>query len=230
MNKILSTLLITAFLFTQSLFSQNLNPVVYAALGDNIYNNASKINNLQYLKEFQIYKDQIITYSKDVEAAKTMGFAIEEGNDSINKGVYLKKLRALSKTNDFFINTVNSNFKFSIKNEDNELFVNSVDSGLIDISRHGNKIKSYYKSHENDINEYGTVLNKLVPTYGPKTHKEKTLRGPTKKEIQDAKMRRIRQKDKAKQESIQKALEDELIRKKVNIRNVQKKELESTSK
>jgi hypothetical protein len=45
------------------------------------------------------------------------------------------------------------------------------------------------------------------------------------KEIQEAKIKRIREKDKAKQESIQKALEDELIKKKKEIRKEQVEEL-----
>ncbi len=230
MHKLLSILLLISYLFVQNSAAKSLNPVVYSALGDNIYNNADAIAQLQNLKEYQVYKDDIIRYIKDVKAAKVMGFSIEEGDKSLDKGKYLKILRKLSKLNDLYVQNVKSNFKYAIKNEDNTLFVNSVDSGLLNIKRYENEIKKYYKTHEDEIENYGDILGKLVSTYGPKRKKTKTSRGPTKKEIQDAKMRRIRSKDKQKQEAIQKELEEELLKKKENIRKVQKKELESTSK
>lgn len=230
MTKLLTILLISTFLFTQNLFSKEANPVVYAALGDTIYNNASKIEDLQNLKEFQVYKDEIIKYIEEIKSVKTIGFSIENGDSTVSKGDYLKKLRKLSKTNDFYVKTVNSNFKFSVKNNDNELFVNSVDSGLVDIDRFGEDIKKYYLAHEDEIDEYGTVLGNLVSTYGRKNKNKKIRKTLTKKEIQEAKMQRIRQKDKEKQEAIQDALEAELIRKKEKIRKNKKRELESTAK
>lgn len=230
MIKLLSILLISTYIFTLTIHAKTLNPIVYAALGDKIYNNAPNIEALQELEEFQVYKDQIITYTKEVKETKAMGFAIEEGDLSIDKGDYLKTLRKLSKTNDFFVDNVRSNFKFAIKNKDNDLFVSSVDTGLLDTDRYSKDIKSYYIVHEDEIDSYGHVLGKIVSTYGPKHKKKKKLRTYTKKDIQDAKMKRIRKKDKEKQEAIQKALEDELMKKKADIRETQRKELESTAK
>ena len=224
MIKLLTILFITTFLSAQSIYAKEANPVVYAALGDTIYKNAHKIKDLQNLKEFEVYKDEIIKYIKEVELIKIIGFSIQNGNNKVSKDEYLKKLRKLSKTNDFYVQTVSSNFKYAIKNNDNKLFVSSVDSGLVDIERFGSEIKEYYKTHEDEIDEYGVVLGKLVPTYGLNIKKTKLRKAPTKEEIQDAKMKMIRQKDKEKQESIQKELEAELIR------NNQKKELESTTK
>jgi len=226
MKKLLLTLLISLQLFAQS--TSNENPVVYSALGDNIYNNASSIEALKELKEFKVYRDKIVTYSDDVRSAKIMGFAIEEGDKSLSKGIYLKKLRVLSKTNDFFVQNVKSNFKFALKNEDNKLFVNSVDSGLIDVKRYKKTIRTYYYKHEDDIDEYGNVLSLLINGHESVKVKKKVYRGKTKQEIQDEKMKRIRQKDKEKQEAIQKSLEDELVKKKANIRKDQRKELDST--
>ena len=112
MKKLLSILLISLHLFAQN------NPIVYSALGDNIYDNAQAIEELQNLKEFQVYKDQIINYLDDVISAKAMGYAIEEGDKSMSQGEYLKILRVLSKTNDFFVKSVNTNFKYALKNID----------------------------------------------------------------------------------------------------------------
>jgi len=206
------------------------NPVVYAALGDTIYNNVDKINELQYLPEYQVYLDDIATYVKNVHEAKAMGYKIEEGDKTVSQSDYLKRLRKLSKTNDFFVHNIKNNFKYALKHSDNKLFVSSIDSGLVNIGRYYQDIKKYYKKHENEIDEYGDILGKLIATYTPKVVKEKAFRGPTKKEVQAAKMRRIRQKDRQKQEAMQRALEEELIKKKVQIRKIQKEEIEATSK
>lgn len=227
MKKLLLTLLISIPLLVQA---SPQNPVVYSALGNNIYNNEIAIEDLLELKEFQVYKDRIINYLKDVRKTKKMGFAIEKGDTSISKGTYLKKLRVLSKENDFFVKTVNSNFKFAIKNKDNKLFVHSIDSNLLDIKRYKKMICSYYYSHEDEISEYGDVLTTLIKGLESKKVKKKVYKGKTKQQVQDEKMRRIRLKDKQKQEAIQKALEAELEKKKANIRKTQKEELKSTSK
>ena len=230
MNKLLLILLLTSYIFTQNIIAKELTPIIYSALGDKIYNNINNISDLVNIKEYKVYEDEIITYTKEVEATKAMGFAIEEGDKSIDRSKYLNKLRKLSKTNDSFVQKVQSNFKFAIKNKDNTLFVNSVDSGLLDVNRYAKEIKKYYIVHEDEIDNYGSVLGKIVSTYGRKVKKQKKYRAPTKQDIQDAKMKRIRQKDKLKQEEVQKSLEDELNKKKANIRKIQKEELESTSK
>lgn len=228
MNKILLTLLISIYLFAQTLSSEH--PVVYSALGDNLYNNAEKIDELQNLKEFQVYKDKIITYIKEIGYTRTKGFAIAEGDKSISKGEYLKELRTLSKINDFFVQKINSNFKNAVKNEDNELFINSVDSGLLDTQRYKKDIRTYYYKHETDIYEYGGVMGKLINGYESVKVKKKVYKGKSTEQIQNEKMKKIRKKDKEKQESIQSALEAELVNKKANIRKPQKEELDSNSK
>ena len=227
MKKLLLLLFITTHLFAQSSIK---NPVVYSALGDNIYNNAQNINNLQYIKEYKVYEDKIIKYTADVNDAKKMGYAIEKGDKNISKSKYLNKLRTLSKLNDFFIKNVKNNFKTSLRDEDNKLFVNSVDSGLLNIKRYKKSIRTYYYRHEDGIDEYGSVLSKLINCDDSKKVKKKVYTGKTKQQKLDEKMRRIRKKDKDKQEAMQKSLEDELIKKKANIRKVQKEELESTAK
>ncbi len=227
--------LLFILLFISNLYSKTdnatQNPVVYAVLGDTIYNNVKKIESLKKLQEFQVYLDEILPYVKEVKATKAMGYKIEEGDTNISKSKYLTKLRKLSKINDFFVQNIRNNFKYSLKHKDNQLFVHSVDSGLLDIKRYQRDIKKYYYAHEDEIEEYGDILSMIVNGYKSKfkKKKKKVYHSLSKKEIQDAKMKRIRKKDKAKQEALNKALEAELINKKVNIRKVQKKELESTS-
>lgn len=226
--KLLLTLLISINLLAQTTSADN--PVIYSALGDSIYNNAKSIEELSTLKEFQVYKDKIIAYIKEVDSTKAKGFAIEDGDKSISKGEYLKELRTLSKTNDFFVQNIKSNFKYALKNEDNDIFVNSVDSGLLDTKRYEKDIRTYYYKHEDEINEYGHIMGKLVNGYESIKVKKKVYKGKSKQEVQDEKMKRIRKKDKNKQKAIQKSLEDELLKKKSKIREEQKEELRATSK
>ena len=229
MYKLLFILLLLTNLYSKT-DSAIQNPVVYAALGDTIYNNVKKIESLKKLQEFQVYLDELIPYVQEVKETKAMGYKIEEGDTNISKSKYLAKLRKLSKINDFFVQNVRSNFRYALENEDNKLFVHSVDSGLVDIKRYEKDIKKYYYAHEDEIEEYGDVLSMIVNGYKSKSKKKKKVYyGLSKKELQDEKMKRIRQKDKEKQEALHRALEAELIHKKENIRKVQKRELESTS-
>jgi len=229
MKQLIFILLLLTNLYSNS--DKNLpNPVIYAALGDSIYNNVDKIEDLKNLNEFQVYLDEIEVYVKEVRETKAIGYKIEEGDKSIDKVDYLKKLRKLSKRNDFFIRDVESNFKYALKNNDNKLFVNSVDSGLINTKRYKKNILKYYKIHEDEIEEYGDILSMIVNGHKREKKKKNIYRAPTKEEIQYSKMKRIRQRDKAKQEALHRSLEKELIDKKKKIREVQKNELESATR
>lgn len=218
-------LLIT--LFTLQLFA--LNPKVYAALGDKIYDNMDKIDALQYTREFRGYKTEIKEYVFDVKALKGIGYMIDKGNSQVTKKEYLQNLRKLSKTNDFFVESIKSAFHKSIRDEDSDLFRLTVTSGLIDTRRNKSKIKEYYYSHSDELDIAGTIIEEFVQEdiERQKRSKKKVYKGPTKEDIERAKIERIRAKDKAKQEAIAKALEEELKRKKQKIREEQKKELKT---
>ena len=200
-----------------------INPKAYAALGDKVFNNLDGIEKLKRINEFKMYKEKIQDYNFNVKAIKDIGFMIDKGNSNISKKEYLKKLRKLSKTNDFFIESVNSAFAKSLKDENSVLFLNLINTGLINTNKHKNTIKKYYYSHKNDLNIDGTVIEKFVNQ--DKKNKKRIYIGPTKEEIQKAKIQRIRAKDKARQEAISKSIEEELLKKKKKIREDQKKEL-----
>ena len=200
-------------------------PDVYSALGDVIYNNVKNIENLKKISSFKKYENKINNYALRVKGLKKMGFSIESGDIKIDKLVYLQKLRELSKINDFFIISVTNSFKASIKKQDNKLFFEVINSGLLDIKRYKPQIKEYYLSHSNDVNITG-VIQKYIEIDLPKKKKTKS-KALTKKEKQAAKIKRIREKDRLKQEAIKKSLEDETKRKKIKIREEQKRELKN---
>ncbi|WP_415396784.1 hypothetical protein [Sulfurimonas sp. CS5] len=202
------------------------NPKVYSALGDVIYDNVDNIEKLKKIPEFSRFNQKIDSYVKEVYKAKDVGFAIEAGDKTKDKTEYLQTIRELSKTNDFFYRTTVSSYKSSITNQDNTLFSKTINSGLIDTKKYKPEILEYYFANCNDMNESGVIQNYLDENEMLK-QKQTLSKKPTlsKKHIQEAKIKRIREKDKAEQESIQKTLEDELVKKKSDIRKEQVEEL-----
>ena len=219
----MSKLLVLALLAT-SLMAQN--PKVYSALGDVIYDNVDKIQNLKEISKFSQFNEKIDLYIKKVHKAKDIGYAIESGANNINKIKYLKTIRELSKTNDFFYRTAINYYKSSILMQDSELFSKTINSGIIDTSKYKTEILEYYFAHCIDMNSTG-IIQKYLDEDEKLKEKQVAFRksGLSKKQIQEAKIKRIREKDKVKHESIQKALEDELVKKKSNIRKEQVEEL-----
>lgn len=219
MKKIIITLLCTTFLFAN-------NPIVYAALGDVIYNNVDKINNLKSISQYSAEIDKIDKYVSSVEKTKKSGFSIERGEKKINKIDYLNSLRKLSKTNDYFVRSAKKNFKQAISKEDSLLFSKIVNSGLVDTQKYKEKIINYYFEHAEDINASGIIQSYLDEDKKLKAKKEIQVKHyQSKKMREEAKIRRIRKEDKEKQEALEKKLDAELKAKKRQIREEQKSEL-----
>ncbi|EDZ61877.1 hypothetical protein SMGD1_0888 [Sulfurimonas gotlandica GD1] len=219
MIKLVILALLATFLMAQ-------NPKVYSALGDVIYNNVDNIEKLKDMPEFSQYEKKIDSYVKEVYKAKDLGYAIEAGDKNIDKKKYLQTIRELSKTNDFFHRTTVNSYKSSLISQDNELFFKTVNSGLMDTSKHKSEILEYYFAHCTDMNATGVIQKYLDEDEMLKEKQDSSKKhGLSIKEIQEAKIKRIREKDKEKQESIQKTLEEELIKKKSEIRKEQVEEL-----
>ena len=81
-------LLLLTFMLT---FLYSNNPKPYAALGNVIYDNVQKIDSLQKLKSYDLYKSDIAKYVKEVELAKKEGFEIEASKAKISKKDYLRQ-------------------------------------------------------------------------------------------------------------------------------------------
>ena len=154
MKKIVLLFLLATFLLAQ-------NPKVYSALGDVIYNNVDKIEKLKDIPQYTQYEKRIDSYVKEVYEVKDIGYAIEAGDKNLNKIDYLKKIRVLSKTNDFFHRTAINSFKSSMTTEDNDLFSKIVNSGLIDSEKYKGEILEYYFAHCTDMNATGVVQKYL---------------------------------------------------------------------
>ena len=202
------------------------NPKPYAALGNIIYDNIQKIDSLQKLTAYKLYKSDIAEYVRKVKLAKQEGFEIESGNAKINKKKYLMKLRKLSKINDYYLRSIRSNYISSMENNDYELFSEIINCGLIDVNKNKNEIIDYYYKHKEDMNASGVIENFLNDDAKLKALKDaQRKRYKTKKMLEEEKIKRIREKDKKAQEALEIKLQNELQDKKLKIREDQKKEL-----
>ncbi len=211
------------------LFSAD-NPKAYSALGDVIYDNVDKIEKLKEMPMFRISEDRIENrvddYIDSVNEARMMGFALDNKTNKFDKKEYIKKLRELTKIHKEFITRVETLLNSSISDENSELFLKLVESGLLDIKKNKNKIKSYYLKHSDEIEENEFIKEALK-------EEKKTPQGPSQKEIKAKKYKKLkedrieklREKEKAKDEAVKRLIEEEFQRKKREIIEEQKEEL-----
>ena len=216
--------LIILFLLSSFLIAQNPKP--YATLGDAIYENSGHIEKLKTITEFELFKEKIQMYVVDVNKTKQEGFAIETAKDANDRNAYLVKLRELAKINDFFVRKANNTFDASIINENSSLFEVMIHSGLIDLKKNKSKILNYYLEHSDNINPTGPIQKLLNEDKTPRKEVKLKVRYQA-KDVDESKISRIRKNDKLKQEALQKSLEEEVSRKKAQIRQEQIKELET---
>lgn len=219
MKKFFLLFLLSTFLFAK-------NPNVYAALGDVIYDNAAKIEKLKTI--FDDSTEYVIDgYLAKVKQTKEEGFKIEAGDKSIDTKKYLNKLRGLSKTNDFFVRKVYKTYKRALKEEDSWLMSQMINSGLMDTEKYKEEIVKYYMTHSDVMDTSGIVQQYLDEDAKLRAQQEslKAKVGLSKEEQQKARIRRLRARDKRKQEAIKKSLEEEVAHEKTKIREEQVKEL-----
>ncbi len=216
--------LLILFIFSTLLLAQN--PLAYSALGDVIYDNAKGIEKLQNIKLFEVFQPKIQKYLLDVSQTKKYGFALDNSEKGSTKKEYLNKLRELSKTNDFFLRSARNSYHSAIQSNDSQLFSQLLNTGLIDIKSNIVQIKTYYEQHSDEINATEYVKNFFDEDARIK-QQEQRLQKPslTKEQIEEERIKRIRANDRAKREALKKTLDEEAIRKKIQIREEQKKEL-----
>lgn len=202
------------------------NPNVYEALGDDVYNNVAYIEKLQEMPRFLKDIVKIQEYVDDVNEAKEIGYDIENRTNSISTDEYLKLMRVLSKRNNEFIQDVESSYKSSMQVKDNDFFHKIINSGLIDTQKYKSEIMSYYLENSSQIDASGVIQSYLdEEELLKKQAKAKKKVIVTKQQVQDAKIKRLRQNDKNQDARIQKQLEDELTIKKKEILEEQRDSL-----
>jgi len=216
MKKVLIISLLATFLFAQ-------NPRVYSAIGDDVYNNIEAIINLKSLSAYPYDEEKIDAYTLDIKNSKKIGFDIEIGNKEVSPAVYLKKLRKLVKFNASFIRKVKANFDKSLKDGNSLLFLEMVNSGLLDTKARQKDIMDFYINHQDDIDPAGVIQTFLDEDAELRRRQAYWLEAKKRKEA--ARIKHLREKDKAEEEALNKKLTEELIAKKKAIRAHQKQEL-----
>ncbi len=225
MFKIITSFLFS-ILFSTLLFSQGVNPRPYAALGDVIYDNVDNIEKLQELEHYQLYKKEIAQYILEVKKAKQEGIELESKSSSKAKKLYLTKLRELSKKNDNYLRDINSQYKSSMKDNDFLMFTEIINSGIIDTNERKKEIIDYYYLHSDDINSSGIIDEYLNEDAELKALKDaQRKRKKSKKTLQEEKIKRIRALDLQAQKKLEEQLQKDVMNKKLEIRENQKKEL-----
>ena len=215
---------ILILLFTISLNASNPKP--YATLGDIIYNNAQKIEKLQFISSFQLEKNAINKYIKELKATRQYGFELEKKKANRNKNVYLNKLRKLSKTNDYYLRNAKTIYSKAMKEKDYKLFSEIVNSGLINLEENKKKIVNYYYKHTAYIKNEG-IIKELVDEDIKRKAKRRALRRryKTKKDLELEKIERIRKNDKLEKLKLEEELQKDLQKRKLEIRVNQEQEL-----
>ncbi|MCF6339784.1 MAG: hypothetical protein L3J10_03380 [Sulfurimonas sp.] len=212
-------------IFAIQIFAQT--PNVYSTLGNEIFSNIEKIENLKTIPEFKNYENKIDRYIQDVKQIKQDGFLVREQENNVSKEMYLNRLRELSSINDIFLKYVENNFKNSIQDKNNKLFLSMVDSGLLDTAEYKNEILDYYLKHSEEM-EPSEIIKIFL---NEKKEKQKIIQeriesvNTFKKDTDAARIKRIRKRDKEKEEAVIKLLDEEVMKKKKDIRENQKKEL-----
>jgi hypothetical protein len=204
------------------------NPYPYSALGNVIYDNVSKVRDLQYIGEFAPYEEKINNYVARVKKVKSTGYALEKG-DYKDKMAYLTKLRALAKEYDAIRRSVELAYEKALKNDDVVLFNKVINSGLLDTDKYKKEIIDFYFEHMDTMSANGIIdsyLKEDAKLRAKRAAKRKRYLSKKQKELE--RIKRIRRNDKQQQERLEKELEFELKKKKKEIREYQKRELSKT--
>lgn len=202
------------------------NPIPYAALGDIIYDNVQKIEGLKDMESYAVYKDDIEKYIQDVEQTKAKGYELQKTSSGSLKREYLNKLRELSKKNDYYLRSINTQYHDAMKNNNYELFSKIINSDLIDTKKHKEEIIDYYYKNQDKIDKTGVIEAFLDESARLKALKEaQKKRHKIKKELEAEKIKRIRENDKAARKKLEEDLQKDLSNKKAEIGKVQIREL-----
>ena len=224
MYKILIISFLSIFLNAEEHATEN--PIIYKSMGDTIYNNVEKIESIKSIGTFKYYKKEIEKYLLEVEETKKIGFEVQNKNPDYSKKEYLKRLRSLIETNDYYLHSIESSYRASINKEDSQLFFETINSGFIDTKKNKKEILNYYFKHVNDVNASGVIQGYLDEDKRLRDRQRRLAKSQkTKEMLEKEKIDRIRAKDRVSQEKLEKQLLDNLKQKKQEIRERQKEEL-----
>ena len=219
MKKILLSLLVSLTLSAQ-------NPVAFSALGDVIYNDISKFEGLGKMDVMHDSRAMIDDYIQAATQSKKMGYALDENASQVDSESYLKELRALSTEHDAIVAKARERFEEAMTDEDSETINKLIHYGVIDPENYKNELIHYYEEFGEDQN-----LTSIEAFYKAHIASLKKDTNQTRFETQrdarenEARIKRMRAKNKAVTEALEKSVKEEKEREKKKVLNEQKKEL-----
>ncbi len=205
------------------------NPVIYAGLGDVIYDAMPKMAQLANVGAMAHHRENILQYLKKCEAARERGYALDKEGDDASRKAYIETLRALNGQHEFFIRTAHAALNQTIIDNDYQGFSALIKTGAIEIDRDPDQIVGFYelKRGESRLAEIEDYLNYRAALVAHEKE-EKAKR----QEIYDGyKQRRIdqvRARQEAKKKAQVRAINEETEQRKEALHRQQAEALEET--
>ncbi len=218
MKKLSLLLLLTFTLFAQ-------NPHSFDTLGDVIYDDADKFENLKDLQAMHDLKKPISEYIKLAKTTKKLGFSVDEKKGDAK--VYLKSLRQLSLKHDKIILSIRKLFSEAIHDEDSHTVNMMVKYDVIDIVEHEKELLNYYEEFNEDHNlsALDNMYAQHLVNVGKENNSSKKHNSQNRQTVDEATLARIRASRRQKQEALEKSVRQEQEREKKRVLKEQKEAL-----
>lgn len=211
--------------FTLSLFAQN--PNSFSALGDVIYNDIAKFEKLKSMPSMKAYQQNIENYITAAKQTKKMGFDVDAKEEGVNAKEYLKALRELSAKHDAIIVTSRKRFSEAMNDEDSETINLMLTYGVIDPENYKTELIAYYDENGEDQNL--SAVKALYEAHLKSIKKDDNVTKMSDEQREtienEARIKRIRARMKAKEDSLEKSVKDEQDREKKKVLDAHKESL-----
>lgn len=210
---------------TLSLFAQN--PKSFAALGDVLYDDVPKFEQLKEIAAMQEFTPVIDSYIALAKQTKKVGFSVDAKQSQVNAKEYLKALRKLSAEHDAIVVSSRTRFKEALSDEDGVTINAMVHCGVIKTDDYEDALIRYYDefSEDQNLSSLEVMYSNYIRTI--KKDDNRTALSAAQKEAQEneASVKRMRELNKAKADALETAVKEEKEREKQKVLNEQKKEL-----
>ena len=218
MKKYLFSLIFSVVLYAE-------NPVSFSALGDVVYNDIAKFEQLKALASMRDYIPLIDRYIEAAKKSKTMGFAVDTKKPSVTAKAYLDELRTLSTEHDTIVSGARERFEEAMQDEDGETVSAMITIGIIDPQVYSTQLIQYYEEFSEEQNL--TVIEPLYRAYEHTMAEDQNRSKSVNAEIssKEALLQRMRATEKARSEALERSVSEEREREKQKVMNEQKKEL-----
>ena len=215
-------------LLTLSLTLWAKNPLSFATLGDVVYNDAKKFDEIKELEAMHDIRVAINNYVKLSDDTKKLGFSVDNKDKGADAKSYLKSLRKLSAAHDVIDVKIQKRFNEAMTDEDSHTVNAMVQYGVIDAVNYEKQLITYYKEFNEDYNlsALKTIYDQhLVNTQSDKKPSSGVSSATREKQSNDAALERARAHRKLKQDNLEREVQEEQDREKKRVLREQKEAL-----